>query len=304
MSDFKLKIVIGDAQIELEGEGELVHTIFQEIKDSGLGKFTSLVQDGHKDAVRPSATSPSDANKGVSDSSEESSAPKLPLLQDVVLQGKPKTEVEWLLIYAAYASNWGSNLFTREDLRVKYTETKRITPTRNKNFATNFKSLSIAQYISANNDTEYRLTQMGVQKAKDIVLGESPSKKANKPAGSTSKRTLSTYKIVDIGLSSEDRIQFKDFWIQHDHTSNMNKAVLAAYWLKSKKSVVDFTADHLFTMLRTIEESASFDLLSAIKNAKKDKSYFILGSAKGSYTLTHIGEDHVKLLEISQKEDK
>ena len=57
-------------------------------------------------------------------------------------------------------------------------------------------------------------------------------------------------------------------------------------------------------MLRTIEESASFDLLSAIKNAKKDKSYFILGSVKGSYALTHIGEDHVKLLEINQEEDK
>lgn len=43
MSDFKLKIIIGDAQIELEGEGELVHTMFRELRESGLGNISPLV---------------------------------------------------------------------------------------------------------------------------------------------------------------------------------------------------------------------------------------------------------------------
>lgn len=303
MGDFKLKIIIGEAQIELEGDGELVHTIFQEVKDTGLGKLAPLVQNSSKGTVRSSAGSLNGSDEDTPDSLDES-LPELPSLQDVVLQGKPKTEREWLLVYAAYASNWGHNLFTREDLREKYTETKRATSARSKNFVSNLKSLSTARYISANNDTDFRLNQSGIQKAKDIVLGESSSKKANRSAGSAPKRAPSMYQILELGLSSEDRTQFKDFWNRHDHSSNMNKAVLAAYWLKTQKDVIDFTADHLFTMLRTIEESASFDLLSSIKNAKKNKSYFILGSIKGSYALTHIGEDHVKLLEIDHEEDK
>ena len=40
MDIFKLRVTVGDAQIELEGNGELVHTIFQELRDNGLGKLT------------------------------------------------------------------------------------------------------------------------------------------------------------------------------------------------------------------------------------------------------------------------
>ena len=37
MSDiFKLRVCIGNANIELEGEGELVHTIFSELRENGL----------------------------------------------------------------------------------------------------------------------------------------------------------------------------------------------------------------------------------------------------------------------------
>lgn len=306
MSDFKLKIVIGDAQIELEGDGELVHTIFQEVKDTGLGKLAPFVQANPKHLHVPVDESSSDTDNSKDTQGETIEPPtELPTLQNVVLQGLPQRESDWLLIYAAYASDWGKTLFTKDDLRAKYSETKRTTENRRKNFAANLKSLSTSRYISAVNDKEFRLDKAGIEKAQSILFGTPSKEKANKSTGSAPKRVPSTYKILEIGLSSEERVQFKDFWNQHDHSSsNMNKAVLAAYWLKTKKDVVDFTADHLFTMLRTIEESASFDLLSAIKNAKRDKNFFILGSVKGSYILTHIGEDHVKLLEISQKEDK
>ena len=44
MSDiFKLKVCIGNANIELEGEGNLVHTIFSELREDGLGDRKSVV---------------------------------------------------------------------------------------------------------------------------------------------------------------------------------------------------------------------------------------------------------------------
>ena len=43
MSDiFKLKVCIGNANIELEGEGNLVHTIFSELREDDLGKLSKF----------------------------------------------------------------------------------------------------------------------------------------------------------------------------------------------------------------------------------------------------------------------
>lgn len=45
MSDiFKLKVCIGDANVELEGNGDLVHTIFVELRENGLGKLSDTSQ--------------------------------------------------------------------------------------------------------------------------------------------------------------------------------------------------------------------------------------------------------------------
>lgn len=309
MSDFKLKITIGNAQIELEGEGELVHTIFQELRETGLGNISPLVCAERHTSLGENTTQSDSCelpNKPADSITPSGSASgfEAPSLNNVVLQGRPKKESEWMLIYAAYASNWGEALFTREDLRSKYSETKRTTETRSKNFAANLKSLSASNYISAVNDTQFRIERAGLEKAEDILSGSLEAKKVSKRNGVSVKHTTPTYELLELGLSTEDRIQITDFWERHDHSSYINKAVLAAYWLKENKAIIDFTPNHLFTVLRTVNEGTSFDLLAAIANGKRTKNYFANGSSARSYTITHIGEDYIKKLEINQKEVK
>lgn len=169
MSDFKLKITIGNAQIELEGEGELVHTIFQELRKTGLGNISPLVRAERHTALSENTTQnnsgelPNEPADSITPSGPTSGF-EVPSLNNVVLQGRPKKESKWMLIYAAYASNWGEILFTREDLRSKYNEAKRATETRSKNFATNLRSLSASNYISAVNDTQFRMECVGLEK--------------------------------------------------------------------------------------------------------------------------------------------
>lgn len=64
---------------------------------------------------------------------------KLPNIKDIVMKDLPKTETEWLLIYALYASEEGTSAFTAEILRQLYHDSNRFTETRNKNFSTNLK---------------------------------------------------------------------------------------------------------------------------------------------------------------------
>lgn len=309
MSDFKLKIAIGNAQIELEGEGELVHTIFQELRETGLGNISPLVKtekqtpDGRPDNPNDSDKLPNEP-KEPSPQNDSLSSSELPSLNNVVMQGLPQKESEWLLIYALYASNCGSQFFTKDDLRAKYVESNRVTTSHNNHFTENIRILVSEKFISAVNETDFRLEQSGIKRAKDILSGSVSDKKASKTKRPASKRVPSTYELLELELSAEDRTQFRNFWNQHNHSSNINKAVLAAYWLKENKSVVEFTSNHLFTMLRTVDESTSFDLFSAITNAKKNKNYFVNGSNPRSYTITHIGEDCVRKLEFNQEEDK
>lgn len=309
MGDFKLKIAIGNAQIELEDEGELVHTIFQELRETGLGNISPLMSAEHQNLGDGSSNQNSSdelPNEPVESSpiNDSTLGFELPSLNNVVMQGLPQKESEWLLVYALYASNCGRQPFTREDLRTKYVESNRVTSSHNNHFAENLKILASTKYISAINATDFRLEQLGLEKARDILSGSVVAKKASRTKGSVSKRTLSTYEFLDLGLTAEERTRIKVFWNQHDHSLNINKAVLAAYWLKENKAVVDFTSNHLFTILRTVEESTSFDLFSAITNAKRNKNYFMNGSIPKSYTITHIGEDYIKKLEIDQKEDE
>ena len=309
MSDFKLKIIIGDAQIELEGEGELVHMMFQELKESGLGNISPLVHTKTQ-SVQNGEVSKSGSNELTTALAEESAAVdeasdfELPPLNSVVIQGLPQKESEWMLVYALYASNCGKDFFSKENLHAKYEETNRVTQSRNNHFMENLKILLTSKYISGVNQTDFRLEQTGIQTAKAILSRTSESQNRQKTRRASRKRNPQKYQFLKLNLSEAERAQFKEFWNAHKHTFNMDKAVLTAYWLKIKKNIEDFTPDHLFTMLRTIEEGASFDLLSAISNAKKDRNYFNLGAASKTYNITHIGEDHVKQLEVHGEEDK
>lgn len=144
MSDiFKLRVCIGNANIELEGEGELVHTIFSELRENGLGNLSVSV-DTHQ-VSQNVVDNKIDITQGENDRQVDESEQirtgsiKLPNIKDIVMKDLPKTETEWLLIYALYASEEGTSAFTAETLRQLYHDSNRFTETRNKNFSTNLK---------------------------------------------------------------------------------------------------------------------------------------------------------------------
>lgn len=144
MSDiFKLKVCIGNANIELEGEGNLVHTIFSELREDGLGKLSDSVPVEIKNDV-------SDREIGNNILCEEKNnieikepqikeTSKLPQINTIVIKNLPKTETEWIVVYALYVSEQGTKIFNKEDLRQLYQDSGRLDENRNKNFSTNIK---------------------------------------------------------------------------------------------------------------------------------------------------------------------
>ena len=166
MSEFKLKVSIGNANIELEGEGELVCKFFQELRENGLGELakTSIMntlENGNTTSENPIATQFStDVNKD---------STNYPTLNDIALSDKIKGEQNWVLIYALYASEFGAQSVTKKAIRQMYATTKRATSTRSKNLSTNMKKLVSNQFLSALNNTNFIITDNGKAHAKALL---------------------------------------------------------------------------------------------------------------------------------------
>lgn len=300
---FKLKVCVGGANIELEGDGKLVHTIFSELRENGLGKLgtpalmlTRCEEADEALTTKIEETTPAANNENVeAHSLKQKSDISLPNIKDVVLKNLPKTEAEWILIYALYASDEGKKVFTSDDVRQMYHTSNRFTDTRNKNFATNIKKAVTSNWFITINDTEYSLIDGGKALAYEILQRTSESG-SSKKAKKTVNSAKATYGIVDLGLNERQRQDFKQYLLSFPSVSNMDRAVLIAYKL-TQYDVTEFNENTIFTALRIAELPASYDLKGSLNNGKNLKNYYVPSDTTGMYKLHHLGEDRAKELE-------
>ena len=297
MSELKIKVTCDGMAIELEGETESVKEIFNSLKESGMGQFNKrTVYPLADNTEKNSGNENTNAVGNVVDSNETVEQPEIPSLSNVVLAGGPRTESEWILIYAFYKSKQGTQLFSREDLRQCYKETNRYTDTRNKNFASNIKILISDKLISAVNQSDFRIEKKGIELATKITCGEIEEKneKVGKKKTSKSKgSTTETYNLVELDLTQEERNALAEFYAGHSPANNQDKTVVIAKWLKDIKGIDEVNKDIIFTVLRTLGESTSFNISQSLLNAKNLKSFFVSAEA-GKFKINHIGEDHVE----------
>ena len=102
-------------------------------------------------------------------SSKKFDSKDFPVMKDIVIRDLAKTEREWMLIYSLYSSDFGSNVFTREDIWNKYGESNRKTESRRKNITNNIRTMVKANQINFINDDEMLLTTQGKEVALEIL---------------------------------------------------------------------------------------------------------------------------------------
>lgn len=297
MSELKIKVTWDGMAIELEGETESVKEIFNSLKESGMGNMGQCGKKAVNVSTNNTETIRENENTVVigEEDFEEMGQPEIPTLSNVVLAGGPRTESEWILIYAFYISEQGAKFFSRDDLRQCYKDTNRYTATRSKNFSSNIKILISEKLISAVNQTDFRIERKGIELALGIICGEIEGKslKATKKKTSKSKSsTTDTYSLVELNLSQDERNMLAEFYTTHAPANNQDKTVVIAKWLKDTKGIEEVNKDIIFTALRTLGESTSFNINQTLLNAKNQKSYFA-SSEVGKFKINHIGEDHV-----------
>lgn len=171
MSEFKLRVSIGSANIELEGESELVNKFFGEIRENGLGKLAEF----HIAPIQHNESTEITSNQDIANQLQYTNAVvenpsfNYPTLKDIVLSNKIKKETNWILIYTLYATDFGTKAVPKKEISSMYKSTNRYTPTRSKNFAANIKKLVTDKLISAINDNDFIITDKGKEEANKLL---------------------------------------------------------------------------------------------------------------------------------------
>lgn len=294
MSDLKIRILIDNINIELEGESGSVTKIFDSLKQDGLGAINSCLSDKNSIELNNKIKIENQIEKSnlISEEvieNEELVNNELPSLNNLVLSGGPSKESEWIVIYAYYCSNQGKNTFTKEDLRQSYRDTNRFTDTRSKNFSSNFKSIISSKLLAAINTEDFRIEKKGIELAESIIWEKGDTKSQPRK---NRKKAPEICELVELNLSADERKNFELYYRKHNNRVNMDKIVLIAAWLKDNKSVLEIDKDIIFTMLRSIGEEVDFKIQMTMQNAK-NKNYLVAGASTGKFKIHHIGEDHI-----------
>ncbi|MGE5342772.1 MAG: hypothetical protein ACM3SY_14960 [Candidatus Omnitrophota bacterium] len=161
----RIKFENGKNVIEVEGSFEEVNKIFQEIKDLLNKSFDSS-----------SSEELEESSEKINTNAIPEIPPQFEHLRDIASRQLPGPEIEWVLIYAFYASNFAKDLFTRDTILLKYDESNRTSSSRISNLSNNLTTLIKNRWINRFNDTEYEITEIGKKRVNEILTRQNPGK--------------------------------------------------------------------------------------------------------------------------------
>lgn len=145
----------------------------------------------HQDSNNESLLDIDNCVEGVDGIGLISEAPidEYPTLNDLLVKNHPKTEPEWVLCYAFYASKYGNKTFRKDEIIQKYKENGRLTTNTSGNLTNNINSCLKRNWFKSLNNNEFLLKPEGVLYAQEVITGRVTSKEA-KPE----KRKFNTLK--------------------------------------------------------------------------------------------------------------
>jgi hypothetical protein len=192
MKELKIKVKLGQFEVELAGDSDDVKEILKGLKEEGFGNLL-----GNSVIMDQAIIIPEEESKqlGTSQTTFDNATGNFASLREIVIKQLPKTEVEWVLVYAFYVVHEKES-FSKQDVQEMYEKSNRWSKSNKANFTYNFNQGFKKGYFTTLNDTENLLTDVGTSLAKEILLRTEGTAKKTSPSKSSrsSKRTKSDSK--------------------------------------------------------------------------------------------------------------
>lgn len=289
MSNLKLSLSIGELSLQLEGEGELVQTMLNELRENGFGELSKIPEayvsmpNSQSNTIKPNNV---ELYNNISNASVANA--NYPSLKEVALKCLPKSEPEWILLYAFYASDFGTKSVSRTEIKEMYNVTNRMTTSRSNNFFNSLTSVVSNNYLSALNDDEYAIRPEGQTKINEILSRENSSESRTKTRKASKVKQFQLIKDLDLSTTTS-RKGLKDFVNEAKPTSNINITTTIIYYMQQIYEYAgDINGDAIFTCWRELGTKIPNDLAGNLRDVCSSK-YGYANVENGNYSITTRG---------------
>jgi len=208
-----------------------------------------------------------------------------PSLIAIAMNNLPSSETEWIVVYAFYASNYGKEIFSRENILNQYKESKRYDKqTTNRDLSTYIKRAVNAGFINPL-QSGYSILPAGTEKAKEIISRTSSSspkakvsskaKKANEDnttengvvnGKKISKLSKTLKRLTNINFEPIGKESLKDFFTKYTPANDNERNLLFVHYLQNVLEINEITFDHIYSCYDILGLRISENLPQTIRN--------------------------------------
>ncbi|RDI14583.1 zinc ribbon domain-containing protein [Flavobacterium sp. AG291] len=224
-----------------------------------------------------------------------------PALVAIAMKNLPSTDLEWLVVLSFYASKFGEDMFSREEIVEKYKEANKFTKTTTSKLSINIQRAVVAGYINPL-ASGYSVLDEGKNKAIEILNRQASSspkikrvsptvkhKEQSEEAKSKTKRQSSrSYKLLsDLDFYPDKQESLKDYSAKFTMNSDSEKTLVFMSYLQNILKIQPITYDHLYTCYDELKNKIPENMKSCVSNAqvkgwvKYDKVLGWIVSTKG-----------------------
>lgn len=312
-----MRFKLHELEFEIEGQQDTVKEEFKNFNENILTQLLSKINITQlPNTEKPSIladTKPIEIGQGQFIDTKVDA--DYPTLKDIKMRDLPKSEPEWLLIYAFYASDFGKKEFTRAMLTKMYDDTDRRTDTRIGNIYTNMKGLISGLYVKSTNDTDYIILDTGKKRILEILDGKSVAKhngkKPLKPKSKSKSDEVETEVIqesikqktktspsqqvtfVDLKYNVKEMTSLINYFKAHAAKTQNEEVLLAINWFMENKQNEGATIEEIAYLLKIGTSKMPGALSQVLINLKGSKINFVEKSAASKYSLTSLGLLHI-----------
>lgn len=108
-------------------------------------------------------------------------------------------------------------------------------------------------------------------------------------------RTKETYRLINLDLKEDERAELRRFYAEKSPSTQNEQTAVLMDWLKRKKNRVTLNKDAIFTAFRTVDAKAPGKISSVLGNMAGAAVGWVVNRGDGTYELTHVAEDFVRL---------
>jgi len=233
-----------------------------------------------------------------------------PAIINISMRALPSSETEWVLVYSFYASQFGTSIFTRQDVISKYEESNRRKPERLNALTTNFKTLIRSGKLSALVNG-YSMLEPGIGLAKEIISRTKSSVLQTKPRkvkdtnseakemdNSTEKKkrggnTTRSKRLNGIDFYPEGKDSLETFFKKYATKNDYERIFLFVYYMKEVIEIDAISYNHIFTCFEALNLKTPLNVPQITRNSASDRGWIDLSDSKNIEVTTN-GKNQIR----------